>query len=128
MERINLPGTGLSRPPVPYSHGVLSKHPEAILNTAGQVALRADGTVPEGIDAQLEQIYQNIEAILADGGFTMKDVVHVRTFLTEADQISANRAAFNKWLGSVNPASTAVIVKSLISPAFLVEVEVMAVR
>ena len=128
MERVNLPGTGLSRPLAPYSHGVLTKNPEAILNTAGQVALRADGTVPEGVDAQLEQIYENIDAILTDGGFTMKDVVHVRTFLTDADQIAANRVAFNKWLGSVNPASTAVIVKSLISPAFLVEVEVMAVR
>lgn len=128
MERVNLPGTGLPRPPIPYSHGVLSKNPEAILNTAGQIALREDGTVPEGIEAQLEQIFQNIKAVLADGGFTMDDVVHIRTFLTDASQVQANRAAFNKWLGSVHPASTLVIVKSLISPAFLAEVEVMAVR
>ncbi len=128
MERRNLSGAGLSTPPIQYSHGVLATAPQAILTTSGQVAIRADGSIPEGIEAQLELIFQNIESILVDGGFTMADVVQARTFLTDADQLRASRAAFTKWLGSAQPASTLVIVKSLISPAFLAEVEVMAVR
>ena len=128
MERVNLVPPALGKPLAPYSHGVLSRQPEAIIQTAGQVGIRPDGTAAAGIEAQLEQIYLNLEAILRDGGMSFADVTAVRTYLTDADHVPAHRAAFRQRFETINPVSTAVIVKSLVSPDLLVEVEIVAMR
>jgi enamine deaminase RidA (YjgF/YER057c/UK114 family) len=128
MTRTNLVPAAIGKPVAAYSHGVLSTTPERILFTAGQVGIAPDGKIAQGIDAQLEQIYENIQIILKDGGMGMADVVQVRIYLTDQSQVLPNRAALSKWLGSVNPAATTVIVKSLVSPDFLVEIEAVAAR
>jgi enamine deaminase RidA (YjgF/YER057c/UK114 family) len=40
--------------------------------------------------------------------------------------VPAYRAAFRKYLGVVNPTSTLVVVKELVAPQLLVEIEVVA--
>jgi 2-iminobutanoate/2-iminopropanoate deaminase len=128
MTRTNLVPAKLGKAGVAYSHGVLNSDVQQIIHTSGLVGSRPDGSVAEGIEAQLDQTYENIKGVLEEGGMSLDDVVLVRIFLTDASQVLANRAARLKWLGHVNPAATTVIVKSLVSPDFLVEIEAVAAR
>jgi 2-iminobutanoate/2-iminopropanoate deaminase len=75
-------------------------------------------------------VFTNIKTALASVGATMDNVVRLTTYLTDiqqdADVYREVRASFlpNK---SALPASTLVQVTRLADPAYLIEVEVMAV-
>lgn len=78
------------------------------------------------MELQLELIWSNITAILAEAGMTLADVVSVRGYLVQADAVPAYRAAFRARMLEVKPASTLVVVKALVSPHLLAEIEVVA--
>ena len=46
--------------------------------TAGQVGVRPDGSIPEGFEAQHDQIWQNTLAILAVAGMGPEDMVRTQ--------------------------------------------------
>src|SRR5215467_13448914 len=52
----------------PYSHAVEVPEGSRLLYISGEVGVRPDGTVPEGIEAQAEACWRNIIEILADAG------------------------------------------------------------
>ena len=115
-------------PPAPhYSHGVLTPAGMRTLHVSGQVALAANGDVPPNVEQQLELIWGNITAILAEAGMTLADIVSVRGYLVHTDAVPAYRAAFRDRLLDVRPASTLVVVKALVSPHLLAEIEVVAI-
>jgi enamine deaminase RidA (YjgF/YER057c/UK114 family) len=116
----------LAAPISPYSHGVSIPAGMRIVTTAGQVGITKDGVIPPTVEEQLELIWTNTAAILADDGLKLSDITSIRGYIVDRDAVKAYRAAFRKYLGDVNPTSTLVVVKELVAPQLLVEIEAVA--
>lgn len=117
------------RPPFArYSHGIIAPAGGRMIVTSGQLAMRPDGTIPDGAQAQAEQCFAQIDAILRDAGAGRDAVLRVNAFVTDRAHMSDYMAARDAYFGAVTPppASTLVIVSGFTLPEFLVEVEVTA--
>jgi enamine deaminase RidA (YjgF/YER057c/UK114 family) len=93
---------------------------------SGEVGVVPDGTVPENIEAQAEACWQNIIAILADAGMDVEDLVKITTFLVRPEDVAAAGAARAKHFADARPGSATIIVKALVNPAWLIEIEAVA--
>lgn len=108
-----------------YSMGLELGQHRRLLFISGQVPETTDGTVPEGLEAQCEQAWQNVIAVLAAAGLGVTHLVKVTTFLTDLDQVAANRAVRRKMLGGHEPALTVMIAETVDSK-WLLEIEAIA--
>jgi enamine deaminase RidA (YjgF/YER057c/UK114 family) len=95
---------------------------------AGQVGMRADGSIPESFAEQAEVTFANLEACLAAHGLGVEAVVRLGVFLVPGQEFAALRRARERHFGTHRPTSTTVYVPQLASPAFLLEVEAVAVK
>ena len=111
-----------------YAHGVSVPERHRLIFTSGQLGLAADGTIPDGAEAQTDICFGNIDAILAADGAGRDDVVRINAFVTDRAHMAGYMAARDRWLAEVTrlPASTLVIVAGFTRPEFKVEVEVVA--
>ena len=101
----------------PYSQGIAAGQ---TVYVSGQLPIDpATGAIPEGIAAQTAQSLKNIQAILAEQGMTLADVVKTTVFLADMNDF----AEMNK----VYPARSAVQVAKLPKGAPL-EIECIAVK
>jgi enamine deaminase RidA (YjgF/YER057c/UK114 family) len=111
-----------------YSHGVEVPPNARWLYVAGQIGLAKDGSVPATIEGQTEVAWRNIAAILAEAGMQVADIVKVNQYLTRLDHFAGYAATRTKILGQHRPASTLLVISSLVKPEYLVEVEVVAAK
>jgi|KNS12BottometaT_FD_k123_86782_4 enamine deaminase RidA (YjgF/YER057c/UK114 family) len=97
--------------------------------SSGQVAADSNGNVVGEGDAgaQSEQVFNNIEAALIAAGAVMSDVTKITAFLVNSEDYPAYAAARAKAFNAPGPASSTVFISGLVSPAYLVEVEAIAV-
>jgi enamine deaminase RidA (YjgF/YER057c/UK114 family) len=100
----------------------------ALLLLAGQVGVDDDGNVvaPGEIGPQSERIFEIIGGLLAAHGATFANVLHVRTFLTNLDDLPGYRTVRRAVFTGTPPASTTVAVSGLVLPGAVIEVEVTA--
>ncbi|WP_460275270.1 RidA family protein [Celeribacter sp. ULVN23_4] len=112
-----------------YNHGVMGPAGGRVIVTSGQLGLAPDGSCPEGVKAQAEQCFANIDAILAEAGAGRDCVLRVSAFVTRREDFPTYMAVRDAWLEevAVKPASTLVIVTGFTREEFKVEVEVTAV-
>ena len=84
-------------------------------------------TIQDGVVAQCEQAFRNIEAALkqADSGFA--EVVRVHYLMTDAADFERCWPAMGKAFGEVRPAATMMVV-GLADPRMKIEIEVTALR
>ncbi|GAB2940860.1 hypothetical protein GCM10027280_31740 [Micromonospora polyrhachis] len=105
----------------------------ALLMLSGQVAVDDIGEVVAPGDAatQAERVFEIIDGVLAAHGATLADVLHIRTFMTDLDDLPAygaiRRRLFPAAPATTPPASTTVEVSRLFLPGAVLEVEVTAV-
>ncbi len=111
-----------------YTHAVASEGATRWLHLSGQVGLRPDGGTAEGALGQCRQALANIGALLEAGGMAVEDIVHMRIFLIDRDDLGALRQARGEFLGNRKVASTLVYVSGLVDPAWKVEIEVVAAK
>lgn len=112
--------------PLPgLSAGVVAETP--CLFTSGQVAFDASGAIvgKDDFQAQAVQVMSNLQAVLRDGGATLRDVIRVNVFLADRKYLAGWRELRGKYFSEPFPASTLVIAQ-LISPDLLIEVEAVA--
>jgi 2-iminobutanoate/2-iminopropanoate deaminase len=113
-----------------YSHCVEVTGPARWLYISGQVGVTPDGVVREGLPAQLDQCFANIEAALRAAAMTKENLVKLTIYVTigGAESLNAYRTRRDHWLGPTGhvPAGTYVVISELASPKFLVEVEAVA--
>ena len=112
----------------PYSLGIEIPAGQRVLFIAGQVPVAKDGTTPQGITAQAEQVWRNILAVLESAGMGVENLTKVNHYLTKHENIPGYGAVRSKMLGAARPASTMVVVQSLVKPEWLVEVEAYAAK
>ena len=104
----------------------------------GQVALDEAGRViaPGDVEVQTREVYRNIERVLNEAGGSLADIVKITSFLVYDGEPSGPafdgfwvrmatvRASFFPGDG---PAGTGVIVRALVYPGLVIEVEAIAV-
>lgn len=96
---------------------------------AGQVGVAQDGTVvgPGDPEAQVRQIWRNLEAAVESVGGTLRDIVKTTTYVTDIQYAAAVRKVRDElYQASELPTSTLVVVTGLASPDYLVEIEAIA--
>jgi enamine deaminase RidA (YjgF/YER057c/UK114 family) len=77
---------------------------------------------------QARAVLAIIERALDEAGFALTDVVRTRMYLTDADHADAVASVHGEVFGDVRPAATLVVVRALIRPDLLVEIEADARR
>ena len=78
--------------------------------------------------AQARAVLEIIERALGQAGFALADVVRTRMYVTDRGNIAPVAEVHGQVFAEIRPASTAVVVKGLIEPSLLVEIEVDAHR
>jgi 2-iminobutanoate/2-iminopropanoate deaminase len=123
-ERVNPPG--VHTPQANYSHVTRVGN---TLYISGQLGLDPDGhLVGQGdAEAQAEQCYKNIQAIIRHFGGTMDDIVKITQYITDLAYRPLVARPRDTYLGTPGPASTLVVVKGLAAPDYLVEIEALAI-
>ena len=128
MTKIKHNPTTMAAPAGLYSNGVSAPGAGRWLHIAGQVAIAADGSVPEDFEQQAHVAWRNLVAVLEDAGMTVIDLVKVNHFLVRPGDMAAYAAVRAGYLGEARPASTVLIVQALAKPGGLVEVDAVAWR
>ncbi|WP_218577888.1 RidA family protein [Phytohabitans rumicis] len=100
----------------------------ALLVLSGQISVDDRGEVyaPGDIAAQTERIFEIVGGLLAAHGAGFGDVLHIRTFMTDLDDLPGYGAARRRLFPGTPPASTTVEVSRLFLAGALLEVEVTA--
>lgn len=109
-----------------YSHGVEAAGSARWLYVSGQVGVTPDGAIQKGAEAQIEQAWRNLLAVLDAAGMGPRDLVKVTVFLLDRAHLQASREIRDRMLQGAVPASTLLIVDGLASSDWLVEIEAIA--
>jgi len=123
--RLHNPAT-IHAPLGAYSHSVEVPAGARLIFVSGQVPVRPDGSTPETLAEQADQVYANIVAVLAAKGIAPDAIVKLTTFIVGDDDAEVVRRARRRHLGDHRPASTAVYVRRLVDPAWKVEIDAVA--
>ncbi len=109
-----------------YSHAVEAPAGARWLHISGQVGVRPDGTLPSEPQAQMEQTWQNVLAVLRAAAMDPEDLVKVTSYVTGPEMVPLYREVRDTLLDGAQPASTLVIVAGLAHPDWLVEIDALA--
>jgi len=129
MEKTILQPKTLHEPFSAYSHGIAVDGAKRVIFCAGQVAGDAEGNiVGEGdFDAQGEQVMSNLRDVLAEAGATFADVVKLTTYVVRKEDTQKARDLVGRHFRENPPANTLCVLQGLATPAYLVEIEGIAV-
>ena len=109
----------------PYSQGIAAGE---TVYVSGQLPLDpATGAFPEGIAAQTAQSLKNIQAILAQQGMTLANVVKTTVFLADINDFAEMNKVYGEFFTQPYTARSAVQVAKLPKDAPL-EIECIAVK
>lgn len=125
---IYLNPASLPQPSSRYSQGVLIGTASKRLLISGQIGLRPDKVLAQGLEAQTEQAFDNLLALVAAAEMAPTDLVKLVTYCAVPGSIAIIRNVRERKLGRHAPASTYIQVAGLASPDYLVEIEGEAVR
>jgi 2-iminobutanoate/2-iminopropanoate deaminase len=107
----------------PYSQAIAAG---GFVFVSGQLGLKPGDTAITGeIEAQTEQVFANLKAILEEAGSSLDRLVKTTVFLQHLDDFQAMNAVYAKHVGEQPPARATVEVARLPSGA-LVEIEAVA--
>lgn len=100
------------------------------IEISGTVAVDADNNLVGKNDSyqQTKFILQKISGVLTNAGFELKDVVRTRIYVTDITKWEEVGRAHGEFFKTIKPATAMIEVKGLISPDYLVEIEVSAVK
>ena len=93
---------------------------------SGQVGVSPDGTVFEGYEAQAEQVWVNILALLEAADMGVGNLVAIRVYDVAPGNVAIYRAIRDRVLNGHLIAATYVVVAGLASEKFLTEIEAEA--
>ena len=96
---------------------------------AGMVSQDESGNVVGAGDAeaQTRQIWRNIGVAVAAAGGSLADIVKTTTYVTGIEHAAAVRKVRGELFAENPPTSTLVVVSELANPAYVVEIESIAV-
>lgn len=126
MQRIN--PDDVIKPASQYSQAVLLPAGGERLIISGQIGVRTDGSIADGLEAQMEQAWANIFAILRAAGFEKHHLVRLVIYVTEPGQVGVYRKVRDKVLEGHLCANTYIEISGLAEAGMLCEIEGEAIK
>ncbi len=118
--------------PVGYSH-VAEVTKGKLIYIAGQVAMDVAGNLvgKDDFAAQVRQVFTNLAAALQSAGATFQNVVKLNLYCADTVDLSVHlptvRSVRDTFVNTAAPpTSTFVVVRRLVRPEWLIEVEAVA--
>ena len=122
----------MAKPTAGYSH-VAEVTGGKLVYIAGQVAMDRAGNLvgKDDFRAQVQQVFENLKAAVEASGGNFHDVIKLNYYCAESVDpalVPAVREIRDKYVNTANPpVSTFVVVKRLVRPEWLIEVDAVAV-
>ncbi len=113
-------------PFAPYSHGIEVSSRSRFVFCSGQLGIDRDGVIPADCGGQARLCFDNIQAILAEAGMGLRDIVRINAFVTGREHLKPYMEVRNSLFEEPYPASTLMIVAGFTRPEFVVEIEAVA--
>jgi 2-iminobutanoate/2-iminopropanoate deaminase len=129
MTKIAISTGGAPAPIGPYSQGVRFGN---LLFTAGQTGTDpvTQQTVTGGITEQTRRVFENLKAILEEGGSSLDHVIKATVFLKNMDDFAAMNVVYDAYLGTgrgdTEPPARSTVEVARLPKNVLVEIEVIA--
>jgi 2-iminobutanoate/2-iminopropanoate deaminase len=100
-----------------------------LLFVSGQAALDGDGNIVGlgDFDAQAEQVFSNLDAVLRAGGSNLDQVAKVTIFMTDMSYFDRIIQLRERFFTPPYPADTTVEVRALALAGLMLEIEAIAV-
>ena len=109
----------------PYSQAI---ELNGVVYTSGVIPVNpATGEIPEGVEAQANQAFSNMRALLEASGTSMEQVVKTTVFIKEMNDFGKINEIYAKYFTGVFPARSCVEVARLPKDVLL-EVEAIATK
>ena len=108
--------TAVRRGPFLFISGVIARDPET-----GEIEGKGD------IVAQTDFIFRKIGTVLEAAGGSFDDVVKTTDYVTTLERYNETAAVRRKYFKNGFPAATGVVVKALVSPEALIEIDAIAI-
>jgi reactive intermediate/imine deaminase len=108
--------TAVRRGPFLFISGVIARDPGT-----GEVEGKGD------IVAQADFIFRKMEKILEAAGGSFDDVVKTTDYVTTLERYRETAAVRRKYFKNGFPAATGVVVKALVNPEALIEIDAIAI-
>jgi 2-iminobutanoate/2-iminopropanoate deaminase len=108
--------TAVRRGPFLFISGVIARDPGT-----GEIAGKGD------IVAQTDFIFRKIGTILEAAGASFDDVVKTTDYVTTLERYNETAAVRRKYFKNGFPAATGVVVKALVNPEALIEIDAIAI-
>ncbi len=107
----------------PYSQAIQFS---GLLFVSGQIAIdpKTGEFVEGGIEAQTEQVLENLKAIIEEAGMTLKNVLKCSCFLKNMEDFVTFNSVYDRYFGETPPARETIEVARLPKDAM---VEVSAI-
>jgi enamine deaminase RidA (YjgF/YER057c/UK114 family) len=113
-----------------FNQGEVVEGQTRVLICAGQTAVDGDGTPQHSGDmaAQIALALDNLEAVLADAGMSLANVVRLNMYTTDVDAFLQHAAVLDRRTGAsgVMPPGCLIGVARLAFPELMVELEATA--
>lgn len=109
----------------PYSQAI---EVNGIVYTSGQIPVNpATGEIPEGINAQAEQVMKNVKNLLEAAGTSLDKVIKTTVFIKDMNDFTAINEIYASYFTGDCPARSCVEVARLPKDV-LIEMEAIAVK
>jgi aminoacrylate peracid reductase len=108
--------TAVRRGPFLFISGVIARDPGT-----GEIAGKGD------MVAQTDFIFRKIGTILEAAGASFDDVVKTTDYVTTLERYNETAAVRRKYFKNGFPAATGVVVKALVNPEALIEIDAIAI-
>ncbi len=113
------------KPVGPYSQAVVVGN---LIFTSGQIGIDPKtGELVQGVEAQTEQVFKNLEQVLLAAGSGFDRVIKATVFITDMKEFGKVNSIYARFFKEPFPARSTVEVSNLPKGA-LVEIEVVAER
>lgn len=107
----------------PYSQAIISNN---MVFTSGQIPVNPlTGEIPEDVDAQAKQVFENLKNLLEASGSGIEKVVKTTVFIQNMENFAAINKIYEEYFTTPYPARSCVEAAKL-PKGVLIEVEAIA--
>lgn len=129
MEKRKLVSAKLSKPLGVFCQAMEVSHAKKMVFVSGLTSRDADGSIigAGDIKLQTETILKNMQAVLAEAGGGLGNIVKLTAYVTDTELFKAISEVRARYFEEPYPASTMIEISRLANPEHLIEIEAIAV-